>query len=126
LALAGWLACTLILFLGPLLVFTGPLYAAREKALLEYGRLANQHHLAFHRKWIREARSGEELMGSPDPSSAADLNSSVEIVREMRVVPVDGPAVVLLAVAAGTPLLAVVATQVPLTDLARWAIGAIL
>jgi hypothetical protein len=125
-ALAGWMAFTLILFLGPLLVFAGPLYAAREQALLEYGRLANQHHLAFHRKWIGEARSGEALMGSPDPSSAADLNASVEVVREMRVVPVDGPAVVLLAVAAGTPLLAVVATQVPLADLARWVVGAIL
>ena len=125
-ALAGWLAMSLVLFLGPLLVFVGPLYAVRERALLDYGRLANQHHLAFHRKWIGEARSGEDLMGSSDASSASDLNASVEVVRELRVVPVDGAAVVQLLVAAGVPMLAVVATQMPLSDLAKWIIGTIL
>jgi hypothetical protein len=79
-ALAGWLAMSLVLFLGPLLVFVRPLYAVRERALLEYGRLATHHHLAFHRKRIGEARSGEDLMGSSDPSSASDLNASVQAV----------------------------------------------
>jgi hypothetical protein len=125
-ALAGWLGVNLVLFLGPLLVFVGPLHAARERALLEYGRLANQHHLAFHRKWIGEARSGEDLMGSPDSSSASDLNAIVQVVRELRVVPIDGAAVVQLVVAAGVPLLAVVATQMPLVDLAKWIVGTIL
>ncbi len=125
-ALAGWLALILVLFLGPLLVFTSPLLALRERSLLEYGRLANQHHLAFHRKWIGEARSGEDLMGCPDPSSATDLNSSVEVVRGLRVVPVDGAAVVQLVVAAGIPLLAVVATQIPLDELAKLIVKAIL
>ena len=86
-ALAGWLALILVLFLGPLLVFTAPLLRLREQALLEYGRLANQHHLAFHRKWIGEARSGEDLVGCPDPSSATGLNSTVQVVRGLRVSP---------------------------------------
>ena len=125
-ALAAWLAVILILFLGPLLVFVGPLSALRERALLDYGRLANQHHLAFHRKWIGEGRSGEDMMGSPDASSASDLNASVQAVRELRIVPVDGAAVIQLALAAGIPLLAVVATQMPLVDLAKWIVGTIL
>ena len=125
-ALAGWLAMILALVLGPLLVFVRPLHAVRERALLEYGRLAGQHHLAFHRKWVGEARSGEDLMGSPDPSSVSDLNASVQAVRQLRVVPIDGAAVVQLVVAAGIPLLAVVATRVPLADLAKWIIGTIL
>jgi hypothetical protein len=125
-SLVGWLAVVLILFLGPLLVFAGPLYALRERALLEYGRLASQHHLAFHRKWIGEGRSGEDMLGGPDPSSATDLNSSVQAVRELRVVPVDGPAVLLLVVAAGIPMLAVVLTQIPLADLVKWIVGTIL
>ena len=125
-ALAIWVAVVLVLFLGPLLVFVAPLLALREKALLEYGRLANQHHLAFHRKWIGEARSGEEMMGSPDASSASDLNATVQAVRELRFVPVDVAAVIQLAFAAGIPLLAVVATQMPLMDLAKWIVGIIL
>jgi len=126
LAIAVWLAMNLVLFLGPLLVFVDRLYAVRERALLEYGRLANQHHLAFHRKWVVQARSGEDLMGSPDPSSATDLNSSVQVVQEMRFLPVDGTAVVQLVVAAGVPLLAVVATQIPLVDLLKLIVGTIL
>ena len=125
-AIGGWLALSLVLLLGPLLVFVGPLHAVRERALLEYGRLAAQHHLAFHRKWIEEPRSGADLMGSSDPSSASDLNASVQAVREMRVFPVDGPAVLQLVVAAGVPMLAVVATQIPLADLVKWIVGTIL
>jgi hypothetical protein len=125
-AIGGWLAFALILFLGPLLVFVRPLYVTRERALLQYGRLASQHHLAFHQKWIGEARSGEDLMGSPDPSSASDLNASVQAVQDMRVVPVDWVAVVQLMTAAGIPMLAVVSTQIPLGDLVRWLVGTIL
>ncbi len=125
-ALAGWLVLNLALFVGPLLVFVRPLYAVRERALLEYGRLANQHHLAFHRKWIGEARSGEDLMGSGDPSSASDLNASLQAVRELRVVPVDAAALIQLGVSAGVPLLAAIATQVPLVELVQWIVGTIL
>ncbi len=125
-ALAGWLVLVLLLFLGPMLAFAGPLFAVRERALLEYGRLANQHHLAFHRKWIGEARSGEDLMGSSDASSASDLNASVQMVRELRFVPIDAAAVIQLLVAAGVPLLAVVSTQIPLIDLARWIVSTLL
>ena len=126
LALAGWLLICLGLVIGPLLVFAGPLYAVRERALLEYGRLANQHHLAFHRKWIEEAPPGEEIMGSPDPSSASDLNATVEAVLRLRLVPVDFPTVLQLVVAAGVPLLAVVFTQISLGNLINWIAGTLL
>jgi hypothetical protein len=122
-ALAAWIAFCLLLFIGPLLVFVSPLYAARERALLHYGRLASQHHLAFHRKYIDEATSGETLLGSPDPSSAADLNSCLQSVQQLRLLPVDRIAVIQLVVAAGVPLLAVVLKQIPLGDLVDWIVG---
>jgi len=126
LAIGVWLGLNMVLFLGPLLAFVRPLYLARERALLEYGRLANHHHLAFHRKWIGEGRTGEGLLGSEDTSSAADLNASVEAVRDMRFIPVDIVAVVQLVVAAGVPMLAVVGRQVPLTEVVKWIAGTIL
>jgi hypothetical protein len=126
LALGLWLALCLALVVGPLLVFIRPLYAVRERALIDYGRLASQHHLAFHRRWIDEGRSGEELVGSADPSSVSDLNAAVEAVQRLRLVPVDRPAVLALVVSAGAPLLAVVMTQVPLRDLLKWLAGSIL
>lgn len=125
-ALAGWLAISLVLFLGPLFVFVGPLYRVRERALLEYGRLANQHHLAFHHKWIVGSGDGEDLLGTTDPSSASDLNAAVEAVQDMRFVPIDRAAVLQLVLAAGIPMLAVVATLIPLADLLKLIVGTIL
>lgn len=95
-------------------------------ALLEYGRLTNQHSIAFHRKWIEAGRSGEELVGSADLSSVSNVNSTLSTVRSQRFFPVDGLAVSQLVVAAALPLLAVVATQVPVGDMVQWILGKIL
>lgn len=124
--LATWLAFIVGVFVGPLLVFARPLYTARERALLDYGRLAHRHHVSFHRKWIEGGKSGEELLGSADPSSVSDLNASVAAVWALRLVPVDLSAVIQLLLASGIPLLAVVATQMPLIELAKRILGAIL
>lgn len=122
-AIGGWITLCTLLFLGPLLVFARPLYRVRERALIDYGRLASQHHLAFHRKWVASGNNGADLLGSTEPSSTADLNASIEAVQRMRFVPVDLPAVLQLLIAAGTPMLAVVATQVPFGQLVRWVVG---
>jgi hypothetical protein len=119
-AMAVWLAINLSLFLGPLLVFAGPLYAARERALLDYGRLSALSHLAFRRKWFREAGNGDTLEEAPDLPSASDLNASVQAVREMQFAPIDRVAVIQVVVAAGLPLLAVVTTLVPLDDILKY------
>jgi len=124
-ALAGWLAFSQALLLGPLLVFARPLYQARERALFEYGRLASECHLAFHRKWIEETRSGDELLASSDASAISDLNASVEVIRRLRVLPVDRATAVQLVVAAGAPLIAVVLALIPAVEIARWLAGAI-
>ena len=124
-AIGGWLAISVGILLGPLLVFARPLYLVRERALLEYGRLGSQHHLAFHRKWIEGERGGEQLLGDPDISSVADLNASVETIETMRIVPVDRTAIQSLLTSAGVPMLAVMATQVPLLELLKWIAGAV-
>jgi hypothetical protein len=65
-------------------------------------------------------------MGSPDPSSASDINATVSAVQDLRFLPVDGVAVLQLVIAAGVPLLAVVATQIPVGDMVQWIVGKIL
>jgi hypothetical protein len=126
LATAAWLVLIALIFLGPLLFFVRPLYVAREVALLEYGRLAHGHHLAFHRKWLEGGMGGEEIMGSADPSSASDLNASVEIVYAMRSFPIDRAALLQLLVSAGIPMLVMAALQMPLGDLMKLIFGFLL
>jgi hypothetical protein len=125
-AIAGWLAINLVLFLGPLLVFIGPLDAAREQALLEYGRLATRQHLASRRKWIGKTHDEESFSDSAALPSTAELNASVQAVREMGYSPINRTAVMHVIIAAGLPMLAVVVTLVPLDDLVRWLLRKIL
>lgn len=126
LALAAWLVMVLIVFIGPLLVFTPVLLAVRDQATIEYGRLADQFHRAFHHKWIEEARSGEDLIGSPDFSPVAGLSTHLQTARKMHVVPINRSAVIQLVIAAGIPLLAVVVREVPVADIVKWIVGKIL
>jgi hypothetical protein len=126
LALAAWLVMVLIVFIGPLLVFTPVLLQVRDQATIEYGRLADQFHRAFHHKWIEEARSGEDLIGSPDFSPVAGLSTNLQTARKLQMVPVNRSAVVQLVIAAGVPLLAVVVREVPLADMVKWIVGKIL
>jgi hypothetical protein len=126
LALAVWLVAVLIVFIGPLLVFTPILLAVRDQATIEYGRLADQFHRFFHHKWIKEARSGEDLISSPDFSPVSGLSANLQTARKMHVVPINRSAVVQLVIATAIPLLAVVVREVPLADIVKWIVGKIL
>jgi hypothetical protein len=123
--IAGWLVLTAVLFIGPLSVFAPRLLMTRDQGLLDHGGLASQHHLEFDAKWIASRRDGRELVGSNDPSSVADLNASVETVQSMRLVPVDGTTALRLLIAAGLPMLPLLATRVPLAELLGWILGAV-
>lgn len=122
-AIAAWLALNLMLFLGPLLVFAKPLFAARERALLEYGRMATRQHVTMHRKWTgRTEDEGDPADAAALPSSS-ELNTTIQCIREMGYTPVNRAAVIQIVIAAGLPLLPVVLTLVPLDDVLKWALG---
>ena len=125
-AIGVWVGFIAMLFLGPLLVFVRPLYLARERALLQYGRLAQQHHLAFHRKWIEADPTGSELMGVSDSSSVSDVNASVQAVHAMRSFPIERGALVMLLLAASLPFFPVMASQMPLNELLALMLGTLL
>lgn len=121
-AIAAWLALNLMLFLGPLLIFAKPLFAARERALLEYGRMATRQHVTMHRKWTGKPED-ESPAESPALPSTGELNTTIQSIREMGYTPVNRMAVTQIVIAAGLPLLPVVLTLVPLDNLIKWALG---
>ncbi|MFC1778311.1 hypothetical protein ACFL3I_13390 [Pseudomonadota bacterium] len=125
-AIGGWVLMMALIFLAPLFLFSAPLYRAREQALIEYGRLAQIHHQAFHDAWVSGGRDTEEMLGHPDPSSVADLNVCVEAVLDMKIVPLDRDAVLQLVVAAFAPFLVFLALRMPLAEILKWILGVIL
>ena len=123
---AAWIVFAVALMTGPLLVFTPRLMALKGNAVVRYGRLAGELHRAFERKWLDGEADGRELLTSADVSAAADTNAIVGAIWGLRVVPIEFPTVISVALAAGVPMLAVLATQMPLDQLAKTLMGALL
>lgn len=125
-AIGAWLAINLIVFLGPLLVFARPLFSARERALIEYGRMATRQHLTMHHKWTgRTENAGDHADSSALPSTS-ELNTTVQAIREMGYTPVNRTTVVQIVVAVGLPFLPVILKLVPLHSVLKWALGKVL
>lgn len=106
------LGVLLVLTLLPLLFFAGPLARARRHGLRQYGTLAQRYVQAFHGKWVSPTLpAGEDLLGSADVQSLADLSTSFDLVREMRTFPVSPRQAVGLLAAAALPLAPLLLTQ---------------
>jgi hypothetical protein len=104
----------------PLLVVLPALRKVKREALLEYGALVTNHDQLFDTKWIRgQQLPGDVILGNHDASSLADLGSSFTVVREMRLVPIDKPTLIALAVAAALPMAPVVLIATPADELVR-------
>ena len=86
--LIGLVAVMVFAVLGPLLVFSLQLAAAKRAGLREHGMLAQRYVREYDRKWLRGgAPPDEPLVGSADIQSLADLGNSFEVVKEMRWAP---------------------------------------
>ena len=95
-----------LFILGPLVMFTPHLSRAKRKGLGEYGLLASRYVQGFEEKWVnRETEEGDELLGSGDIQSLADLGNSYSAVREMRIVPFGLEDITRLAATTAAPLL---------------------
>lgn len=122
-AVAGWLVLNLMIFLGPLLVFAFPQHVARERALIQYGRMATQQHVSTHRKWTGKTEDDGDRADTAALPSVAELNTIIQGIRDMGYTPINRAAVTQIVVAAGLPMLPVVLTLVPLDVLFKWALG---
>jgi len=111
LQIGGFVAFFVIAILGPLVMFTPRMAAARRKGLADYGLLAQRYVEGFHQKWIlSEPAPSEELLGTGDIQSLADLGNSYGLVRDMRVVPFGLDDISRLAAVTAAPFLPLLLT----------------
>ncbi len=114
----------LCLVFGPLVVFASQLAEAKRKGNREYGTLAERYVREFDAKWLRGgAPADEQLVGSRDIQSLADLGNSFEVVRTMRMLPVTREAVLQVAVATLAPVVPLALTMMSLEDLLKKLLG---
>jgi len=90
---------------GPQLAFTPKMALAKQAALSEYGLLATDYVRGFEEKWVRgPSATRQDLLGTADLQSLADLAGSFDVVREMRFVPFGWRDVTRLALTTIVPL----------------------
>jgi hypothetical protein len=119
----GFLVFFVVIVLSPLVMYSPQLARAKRQGLRDYGRLASRYVREFEEKWIQgRAPKEEDLLGSGDIQSLADLGNSYAVVSEMRLVPFGLKDVVRLAAAAAAPLLPLVLTILSLGELLTYLI----
>jgi hypothetical protein len=109
-----------VIVLGPLFAFLPCLMRAKRTGLRDYGILASRYVNAFDLKWVRGgADNHEQLIGSGDIQSLADLANSFQVVRDIRSFPFDKDTVIQVIVFTLIPILPLVLTMVPLEELIK-------
>jgi len=111
----------------PLLAFMGPLKRAKRQALLDYGDLVGRHGRLVHKRWIEGREVGQPpILEAPELGPVADTAAMYDAVRSMRSTPLGATSVLPVALAAALPMIAVLALQMPVMDLARTLLKALL
>jgi hypothetical protein len=118
LEIAGILIFLLLLVLVPLTFFGGRLLYAKRRALREYGNVASVYVRDFREKWLEgQNPEGEQLLGTGDIQSLADLGNSFAVTDETRLVPFSKEDAFWLAILLATPLLPLLLFVFPLEEM---------
>ncbi len=95
---------------APLLVFTRPLLVAKRAGWGRYTRLASEYVWRFEQKWMPGPAS-EELLGTSDIQSLADIGGSFERMVTMRSFAIDRRLMMSFLFAAAVPMLPLLLTM---------------
>lgn len=104
LQMGGFIVFFVLAILGPLLMFTPRMAAAKRKGLADYAQVAQGYVDRFEEKWVLNTPPPEEVLGSGDIQSLADLSNSYDIVHGMRAIPFWFDDISRLALATAAPL----------------------
>lgn len=116
---AALIVIGLLILIAPVLVFVPRLVRLKQAGLFRYGILGSHYTQMFDRRWAGGGTSRDDLLGSADIQSLADLNNVCKAVRDMRIVPIelkDFAALVLLAIVPALPLALLV---MPLSEILK-------
>lgn len=119
LPIAVFVGLAIIIGIAPLAAFSRPLKIAEESGLLVYGSFASRYAQGFHRKWVDANSTGHPLEAKEDIGPLADIGASYERVAETRILPVTLTTALAFAFAALAPMLPLLLTVMPLKDVLK-------
>jgi hypothetical protein len=125
--LTGFVVLVVVICIAPLLALAAPLAAAKRRALLEYGALVGKHGRLVRQRWILgEAPTDDAVLQAPEIGPVADTLALYEAVGRMKAVPFGKSTLLGIAVPTLIPILVLLSTQVPIKDVLKKIVGALL
>jgi hypothetical protein len=115
--IVGYVVFTVVVAMAPLVSLTLQLLRAKREGLGKYSAFASRYVLNFDQRWLQGKADDEQLLGSGDIQSLADLGNSFEIAREMRLLPIATHDIIFLFVITIAPFLPLLLTIMPLDQL---------
>jgi hypothetical protein len=116
--IGGFVVLFVFAILCPLLAFSPQMTRAKRRGLAEFGQIAQDYVDNFETKWVNHrSDEADQLLGSGDIQSLADLDNSFGVVNEMRSVPVKLDDVMRLAAATAAPFAPLLFTVFSLEEL---------
>ena len=125
--LGGFVVMVIAVCVAPLLALARPLAAAKRRGLLEYGALVGKHGRLVRQRWILgETLADDGLIQAPEIGPVADTLALYDAVRRMQAVPIGKSTVIGIAIPTLVPILVLLSTQVPIKEVLKKIIGALL
>jgi hypothetical protein len=116
----GIVILLMLLVILPLCFFLSHLRRARRTAIREYGILASRYVDDFRSKWILGTSGGnEQVLGTSDIQSLADLGNAYSAINEMRLLPFGKRALIQLGLLLLAPLLPLTLAEIPLEEIVQ-------
>jgi hypothetical protein len=125
--IGGVVGVLMLIALVPLGFYALQMAEAKRTALREYGLVGARYANEFRQKWLRGWRThDDELLGSGDFQSLADLGNSFAVVQEMRLLPFNRNVVMRLLILIALPLAPLALTMFPFEVLLQQLIKVVL
>lgn len=116
----------LCLVMLPLFFFSGQLSETKRTGSLHYGNFSARYTQRFDARWIQGKLSIDSPECTNEIQGLADLSNSFDVVRKMQIVPIVRNDIVMLVAATLAPVLPLVLTMMPLSELFKIASGILL
>lgn len=112
--------CLVIL---PLFAFSSQLSEAKRKGSMEYGKFASRFVQEFDDRWLKKNGSVDGSLIGHDIQSLADLANSFNVVEKMQFAPITKSNLIMLVAVTLVPVLPLLLTMMPLSDLLKMLSG---
>jgi hypothetical protein len=112
----AWLMLVLIIFVGPLGLFTPRLLALKEQSILDFGVMVTHYNRMAEHK-IRDDFAQGRPIDKDTVAMLADITVSLDTIKSIKIMPVEFFALIPLIVSALLPLIAVAAIKFPMGSL---------